>query len=594
MLSTTLKDYKGNYQANLSAFLDEYEDNNKTFFLEKELKIYQDYHNALTIIPKQLKYPTTEEILNLSIHSGIASNLKIINVTAYNDIVTELRDKNEIIDTNLDLIDQLSKDLITINLYKLENYIKSSTLILKLISQEYEEEIYNKVTAIESITDEISLPDTKLPEIDPRLDLWINNYEATNDYIHVPTALEPKRNWVTDKYKNYEERYYKSQIDICDAIFSTVTNDTQIKEIKTEYKNKLRKLRNIIPLPKTDINNLISEINNAFYRLEKFMKGSSLEYNTFYFNDAFTLLFNELTKFENLNKNNDALINSYYKLLNQIYYDYDKSAFFNTDGYENEDFNHDCNEIIYLASERYEDFNIDEDGNSTRISITDLVHNINNNSIKADYESFQLLKIEIDDFISKLEMDISQNYDNEKYLILLDFINLIKEDASNDMQNTLKSIPETDKIKFFQMMLPKIKEQLASLKEKHYNSEISNFLNKDVIHSITKTKIINISKSKKLADKWHALLYLIEVEVYEKKIPINTDGAFIKSEIEEIGKQRCNNSGQGFYRQVRDLKDNIKSNISVKRLFNNHWKEVIIDLSNNDEKIIKYLETYYK
>jgi hypothetical protein len=347
-------------------------------------------------------------------------------------------------------------------------------------------------------------------------------------------------------------------------------------------------------LPDTDINKLISEINNAFYRLEKFMKGSSLEYSTFYFNDAFTLLFNELNKFENLNKNNDALISSYYKIINQICYDYDKSDFLNTDAYENEAFNRDCNEIEYLACNRYEEFNVDEDGNTVKISITDLVHNINNSNVTADYNNFQLLKNEIDEFISKLENDITQNYDNEKYLNFLDFIKLVREDASNDLQNTLKSIPNADKVKFFQMMLPKIKEQFSSIKEKHYNNEISKILSKDVIQLIKKTVIVSNPKTKKISDKWYALLYLIEVEVYKKEIPTNFEGAFIKSEIEEIGKQRCKNLGQGFYRQVRDLKGNINNNISVKRLFNDNWKDVIIDLSNNDENIIKYLDTYYK
>ncbi len=102
----------------------------------------------------------------------------------------------------------------------------------------------------------------------------------------------------------------------------------------------------------------------------------------------------------------------------------------------------------------------------------------------------------------------------------------------------------------------------------------------------------NIPKSKKIGDKWYALLYLIEIEVYKKQIPTNLDGAFIKSEIEQIGKQRCQNSGQGFYRQVRDLKGKINDNISVKRLFNEGWKTVITELSHNDENIIKYLDTF--
>jgi hypothetical protein len=231
---------------------------------------------------------------------------------------------------------------------------------------------------------------------------------------------------------------------------------------------------------------------------------------------------------------------------------------------------------------------------NTKISITDLVHNIKNTNLKKDYEDFQALKNDIDDFISRLELDITQNYNDEKYLNFLAFINLVKDDASNDMQNTLQTIPEADKIKFFQMMLPKIKEQFSALKEKHYNNEISNFLNKNVVQSIVKTENISIPKTRKIADKWYALLYLIEVEVYKKEIPTNFEGAFIKSKIEEIGKQKCKNSGQGFYRQVRDLKGNINSNINIKRLFNDNWKNVIIDLSNNDENIIKYLDTYFK
>jgi hypothetical protein len=107
-------------------------------------------------------------------------------------------------------------------------------------------------------------------------------------------------------------------------------------------------------------------------------------------------------------------------------------------------------------------------------------------------------------------------------------------------------------------------------------------------------KITSKEPTKKISDKWHALLYLIEVEVHKKKIPTNNDGDFIKSQLEEIGRQRCKNSGQGFYRQVRDLKDNINSNIGIKRLFNDDWVDVIIELSKNDKKIIKYLNKNYK
>jgi hypothetical protein len=591
MISSTLKQYTDSYNVNLSNYLNEYEDNTKAFFLQNEKVNYQAYQNALTKISNQVKMFTREELNKNLVHKSIAADLKKINIDVYNNIITEL---NQGQDSNVLSLSSLKNDRINIDEKALENHIKSSIVILKFISEEYEEAIQIK-SKIDKVEDnEVALQDNTEYQIDQRLDLWMKKYEKENEYIHIPIAIDEKRDWVTDKYKNYEERYYKAQLEICNIVLNLVPKDNEINAIKTEFKTKLIDLRNKFPLPDTDINKLISEINNAFYRLEKFMKGSSLEYSTFYFNDAFTLLFNELNKFENLNKNNDALISSYYKIINQICYDYDKSDFLNTDAYENEDFNRDCNEIEYLACHRYEEFNIDEDGNTVKISITDLVHNINNSSVTADYNNFQLLKNEIDEFISKLENDITQNYDNEKYLNFLDFIKLVREDASNDMQNTLQSIPSTDKIKFFQMMLPKIKEQFSSIKEKHYNNEISNFLSKDVIQSITKTEIVSNTKTKKISDKWYALLYLIEVEVYKKEIPTNFEGAFIKSEIEEIGKQRCKNSGQGFYRQVRDLKGNINNNISVKRLFNDNWKDVIIELSNNDENIIKYLDTYYK
>lgn len=591
MISRTLKQYTDSYNINLSNYLNEYEDNTKAFFLQSEKANYQAYQNALTKISNQIKMFTREELNNNLVHKSIAADLKKICPEAYNKIITEL---NQTAHDGILSLSNLKNDKINIDEKSLENHIKSSIVILKFISEEYEEAIHIKTKIDKDDDNEVALLDSTEYQTDPRLDLWIKKYEKENEYIHIPLAIEEKKDWVTDKYKNYEERYYKAQLEICNAILNVVPKENEIIAIKTEFKTKLFDLRNKFPLPDTDINKLISEINNAFYKLEKFMKGSSLEYSTFYFNDAFTLLFHELNKFENLNKNNDALISSYYKIINQICYDYDKSDFLNTDAYENEDFNRDCNEIEYLACHRYEEFNVDEDGNGVKISITDLVHNVNNSNVTADYNNFQLLKNEIDEFISKLENDITQNFDNEKYLNFLDFIKLVKEDASNDMQNTLQSIPSADKIKFFQMMLPKIKEQFSSIKEKHYNNEISNFLNKDIIQSITKTDIVSNSKTKKISDKWHALLYLIEVEVYKKEIPTNFEGAFIKSEIEEIGKQRCKNSGQGFYRQVRDLKGNIYSNINVKRLFNDNWKDIIIDLSNNDENIIKHLETYYK
>lgn len=137
MLSTTLKDYKANYQANLSAFLDEYEENNKRFFLEKELKKYLDYQDSLTIIPKKLKYPTDEELNSISIHRGIASKLKKICPTVYEDIVSNRIFKIDFDEVDGDfLLPYAVPILINIDFKKLENYTKSSILILEFITNE--------------------------------------------------------------------------------------------------------------------------------------------------------------------------------------------------------------------------------------------------------------------------------------------------------------------------------------------------------------------------------------------------------------------------------------------------------------------------
>jgi hypothetical protein len=312
MISSTLKQYTDSYDINLSNYLSEYEDNTKAFFLQSEKANYQAYQNALTKISNQMKMFTREELNNNLVHKSIAADLKKINSNAYNSIITELNQSNE--STVLSL-SSLKNDRINIDEKALENHIKSSIVILKFISEEYEEAIQIKSKIDKVDNNEVVLHDNTEYQIDQRLALWMNKYEKENEYIQIPLAIEEKRDWVTDKYKNYEERYYKAQLEICNSILNVVPKENQIIEIKAEFKTTLIDLRNSFPLPDTDINKLISEINNAFYRLEKFMKGSSLEYSTFYFNDAFSLLFNELNKFENLNKNNDALISSYYKII---------------------------------------------------------------------------------------------------------------------------------------------------------------------------------------------------------------------------------------------------------------------------------------
>jgi len=103
----------------------------------------------------------------------------------------------------------------------------------------------------------------------------------------------------------------------------------------------------------------------------------------------------------------------------------------------------------------------------------------------------------------------------------------------------------------------------------------------------------NDSLNKKIPSKLYALLYLLEVEVKGLKIPVNNEGAFIRSEIEEIGKKRVGDGGQSFYRQVREFAEIIKDKSDLIPYFGEDWKKEIIALSENSSEIINHIDEYY-
>lgn len=123
---------------------------------------------------------------------------------------------------------------------------------------------------------------------------------------------------------------------------------------------------------------IVTNINNAFFRLESFMNGTVKNYDYFGFNEAFTKLFNEGTKPENFTYDNCKLISEYWRLTEQIRVDYDQSNFENSEAYENEMFCKDCDEIMYLNWERIREFTAfstpDEIAEAERkFSITDIL-----------------------------------------------------------------------------------------------------------------------------------------------------------------------------------------------------------------------------
>jgi hypothetical protein len=374
MVSSTLTQYKESYKLNLEQFLNDYEDNTALFFLQKEKETYQNYRNALTKISDQIKMFTRDELKRNLVHISIAADLKKINTTAYNTIITEKSKLSPPEGVLLSLHFE-KNNTININEVELENHIRNSVVILKYIGQEYQKALDVEENSNNSIVADKT--PVVLEQIDRKLWDWLQEFEKTNYYISTPLAIEKKRDYVTDTYFNYEERYYKMQIKTCDVILESVPREKTILEFRKQFKKDLIDLRKAHPLPNIEINKLISQINSAFHLLEKFMDGTLSEYKNFLFNDHFSLFFNELSKPINDKSEYHELKEGYFGLLYQISVDYDKSTFENQEAYSNEDFNRDCNEIHYLSWDRILDF-VPEDSEELEIkkpSIMDLIIN---------------------------------------------------------------------------------------------------------------------------------------------------------------------------------------------------------------------------
>lgn len=106
------------------------------------------------------------------------------------------------------------------------------------------------------------------------------------------------------------------------------------------------------------------------------------------------------------------------------------------------------------------------------------------------------------------------------------------------------------------------------------------------------TKNTDEVKTKKIPEKWHALLYWIELNANGQRPPINNEGGFIKSKIEKIGNEKTGTTGQSFYRQFIEI--DLNNSKELIGMFGNDWKQKIIQLSNDNQKVIDYIELKYK
>jgi hypothetical protein len=191
-----------------------------------------------------------------------------------------------------------------------------------------------------------------------------------------------------------------------------------------------------------------------------------------------------------------------------------------------------------------------------------------------------------------------------KESVFYEFIKQLK--AEGVSQEELDLLIETNKQKSSEALDERI-EIISKILNESLPKEVSNKSSihrrmqansqKFIIEFVTPNKGNIVNKkgksSQKVSAKWHALHYLLEMDAKGLKIPVNREGSFVKTEIEEIGKERIGGTGQSFYRQVLLYKDDIKDSSKLEKSLGKGWKEKMIDIFKDDELLIDYLNTRY-
>ena len=532
MIHTTLKEYMNNFNCMLNIFLNEYEDNSKTFFLQNEKKKYEKYQNALTKIDSQMAFFKKEDPNERRVHKSIAEDLKNISPQAYKLIVTELLQitKNESLS-----LTTFKKDRILINEILLGNHIKSSIRILKFIKEEYTDSIERNSAIIpKQIAKDVEvikqsiLNDFTSSEIVEKLD---DNTIATvdKDIAIIDTFYE---NLINDPLFSPESEYMILKETFIEDIHSRTAHlkdpndyflqefDGDLQDWENEQKEKINKT----------FLKLVKELNNEYI----FFFGCS---------------------FDNYRHNYDKRLNGFLELY--------------TDA-SNVDFIED--ELKFLENILYDIQNSEaaHDG-----------HSLTGNDIFS--KAYEFVSI----------VGYKQYYfsHNKKVDFLKDTLEIavqMKEFSKPKFFANPKTIVEQEKPKTFELS-KKLKKKLRfiniSESEQKELDKLDEENEEDNQNDILKTE-------KKPAEKWYALLYLLELKVTNSKPPVNFDGELIRKEIEEIGKQRIGTTGQSFYRAFFDLNGKAINNNLLEKSFDKDWKQKVIAISNNNELIIKYLNTF--
>ena len=267
-------------------------------------------------------------------------------------------------------------------------------------------------------------------------------------------------------------------------------------------------------------------------------------------------------------------------------------------------------------------FEKDSLGNKNSFYYSDIISKFSN-LITKEYESNKTLNEtrEIEVF-NRITIDLLK--DIVQFFIAVDSYNSTNNKAieyfflsKTNLEDGFKNLGQFDlKIKDFfskkdssfamkEYCLKVIKESFYLLNNKFYidiekcplKSDFENLIYK-LEHSI-QDKVVDFKSTlnsknkipKKIPEKWYALLYWFEIMISAEQPHKDPEGNFIKSKIEEIGRIKCNSTGQSFYKSFIDI--DIDNHKLLDKRFGKGWKEVVKNLSLNNPEISIYIDGKY-
>jgi hypothetical protein len=166
-------------------------------------------------------------------------------------------------------------------------------------------------------------------------------------------------------------------------------------------------------------NELLNQIDNAFFRFENYLRGNLDEYNGFGFAYHFIILFAKAKHDKNNTVATSIRITLYFRLLQQHVYDVDKGRYNNKKANDNNDFVEDCEDMSYICNQLLHKFlnfetqsQIDEFNKKYSIEDISKEHNIKPNNLPVQINDKRHLVFNDTDTVNKILERLSPYFED--------------------------------------------------------------------------------------------------------------------------------------------------------------------------------------